>query len=439
MAMLDNITSYWKLDETSGVEVTDIAGAYNLLAVNAPFTAGKLKNGADFGATNSTKYLLNTSVISSPSYPLTVSFWFKPAAVVDVATPLGLSGDTVDYYRICFKDTSHEIIFRSNNSSLSGDLNSGVVAQTGTWYHAVFIIHSTTSGSFYLNGTEVAREQPIYAATVSRFGVGALTRTTPTAWFSGMVDEIGLWSRSLSAAEVSTLYNGGVGLSYPFAGNSLPSLDSVSGMMSTDGSQSSLTLSHTCGGSQRYLIAMTTGRNGNVSGVTYNGSAMTLLDRTSSPSDADIAWWGLVNPAEGTHDLVVSSSPAQIMYLGGMSFYNTKQSTPTNKVTGTTSVTATVSLNSILVGYSYGDSVPPSSGANTRRVVYGNGMCGFVSNPLNLAAGSRVLNFTNGSHSLGVELEVSTSIKTMAGVDNASVKTVNGVARASVKSIVGIS
>jgi hypothetical protein len=32
--------------------------------------------------------------------------------------------------------------------------------------------------------------------------------------FDGVIDEIGIWDRALTASEVSTLYNGGVGLGY---------------------------------------------------------------------------------------------------------------------------------------------------------------------------------------------------------------------------------
>ncbi len=34
----------------------------------------------------------------------------------------------------------------------------------------------------------------------------------------GIVDEVGLWSRALTIAEVTALYNAGAGLAYPFDG-----------------------------------------------------------------------------------------------------------------------------------------------------------------------------------------------------------------------------
>jgi hypothetical protein len=39
---------------------------------------------------------------------------------------------------------------------------------------------------------------------------------TNALFFDGTIDEVGIWNRSLSSSEVSELYNGGSGASYPF-------------------------------------------------------------------------------------------------------------------------------------------------------------------------------------------------------------------------------
>ena len=35
-------------------------------------------------------------------------------------------------------------------------------------------------------------------------------------WYTGNIDEIGLWSRKIEDSEVASLYNSGNGLAYPF-------------------------------------------------------------------------------------------------------------------------------------------------------------------------------------------------------------------------------
>lgn len=70
------------------------------------------------------------------------------------------------------------------------------------------------------------------------------------------------------------------------------------------------TFACTTAGSNRYLIVLVTsyvGADGIPSGITYNGVAMTLLDSASTVNTACSAW-GLVDPASGAHNVVVSGA-----------------------------------------------------------------------------------------------------------------------------------
>ncbi len=93
---------------------------------------------------------------------------------------------------------------------------------TDVWY-MVTITHNSALNNWklYINGNlEVERTMP------SGIGAGALTRSCPYAignrplgynWgypFSGKIDELGFWNRTLSGNEVSLLYNSGEGLSF---------------------------------------------------------------------------------------------------------------------------------------------------------------------------------------------------------------------------------
>lgn len=50
---------------------------------------------------------------------------------------------------------------------------------------------------------------------VSDFEMGSLNQLL-NYWMDGLIDETGFWKRVLSAAERTSLYNGGAGLAYPF-------------------------------------------------------------------------------------------------------------------------------------------------------------------------------------------------------------------------------
>lgn len=113
------------------------------------------------------------------------------------------------------------------------------------------------------------------------------------------------------------------------------------------------TFSHTCSGSDRLLVVMgqdTSGGTSTVTGVTYNGVAMTKIAGAQVPSDRQITMWYLVAPATGTNDVVVTSSTSQNLRFHSISYTGVDQTTPTdgsntNTSSGTsisTTITTTV-------------------------------------------------------------------------------------------------
>lgn len=92
----------------------------------------------------------------------------------------------------------------------------------------------------------------------------------------------------------------------------------------------SLTVSHTTSGSNRILIVgVQTGTGGSslVTGITYNGTAMTNID--SSIGNGVQRWletWYLIAPTSGTHDIVVSTSGSVFIQVVATSYTGALQS-----------------------------------------------------------------------------------------------------------------
>lgn len=86
---------------------------------------------------------------------------------------------------------------------------------------------------------------------------------------------------------------------------------------------STFTWSHTCTGANRYLtvgVSMLSVAQ-SVSSITYSGVAMTLIGTRSSVSGAArVELWGLIAPATGTNDIVVTLTGA-IAWAGNASSY----------------------------------------------------------------------------------------------------------------------
>ncbi len=78
----------------------------------------------------------------------------------------------------------------------------------GVWYHAA-ATYDGTSMRLYLNGTldnEIAVSQPVDAASNAYVSIGSALNASglPSGFFNGVIDEVRIWNRALSQAEIRT-------------------------------------------------------------------------------------------------------------------------------------------------------------------------------------------------------------------------------------------
>lgn len=82
-----------------------------------------------------------------------------------------------------------------------------------------------------------------------------------------------------------------------------------------------LTVSHTCSGSDRALVVGVVGRTADeVTGVTYNGVAMTQIGKKAETGSRYVYLYYLNAPATGAHDIVVSASGSAYLELSAASY-----------------------------------------------------------------------------------------------------------------------
>lgn len=226
MALTDNLISYWKLQGNSN----DSSGSNNGTDTDITYgTAyGKISQGGLFNGSSSFVNIPYDATLSSPTSEITISVWVK----VNTWT---------DYAKIVAKDyrgdgswaspyTSYDIglftaaskFFAFNVATGAGSpfySQSNLALTTGIWYHLVGTKDSTSGLKIYVNGgqkgTSLGATGNITHANTS-VTIGQRSNVAPGDFFDGDIDEIAIWSRALTAAEVVTLYNGGDGLTYPF-------------------------------------------------------------------------------------------------------------------------------------------------------------------------------------------------------------------------------
>ena len=89
----------------------------------------------------------------------------------------------------------------------------------------------------------------------------------------------------------------------------------------------SLTVAHTCTGTDRFLIVYVYDASNLVTGVTYAGNAMTLLGSTPTGIGGEVLKiFGMFAPSTGANNVVVTSSASNVMYCSAQSYTGVFQS-----------------------------------------------------------------------------------------------------------------
>jgi hypothetical protein len=211
LTLIDNLVSYWKLDESSG-DASDSVGGNTGTNTSITYSTGKINNGA---VNNGTGKLVLSSLPVSGHTDFTVSCWIKTS---DYTTDYGcywIMGSTG-------ANASCQIFVNKTDGIISGSwsgggglCSTGVVATVGSWFHVVQTYTASDDKiRMYINDGGVS---------VGGANVGTLSGTNAclilggydgTNWLPrGTIDEVGVWSRVLCSEEVSQLYNSGYGSS----------------------------------------------------------------------------------------------------------------------------------------------------------------------------------------------------------------------------------
>lgn len=167
------------------------------------------------------------------------------------------------------------------------------------------------------------------------------------------------------------------------------------------GAVTSRTFSHTCTGSNLALLVGVEGSTvaDRITGVTYNSVAMTQLSAYKGSGGRWIYIYGLLAPATGANNVVVSCSPADIIGTTATSYTGVKQSgLPDNiaQSNGAAGLTDAASItpsadNCWVMMFSHG-TVISSAGANTTLRANGSGYGWCDGNALVHPAASTTLN-----------------------------------------------
>jgi len=212
VALSDNLLHYWSLEEASG-DAIDAHGAADLGEnVSAIGTAaGKVGNARDIG---SAAYFNNAGVGSDSTKSYAVQAWINADTLTSFRTVICFRWDAAGGWWCGFD--AGRITFYAGGGGSYPNVTDDVTLSTGTWYHCVWNFAADGSVELFVDGLSVATGTAGRSATASTgIAVGRDSEDTNNP-FDGRIDELGLWERVLTSAEVTELHNGGDGRDYDY-------------------------------------------------------------------------------------------------------------------------------------------------------------------------------------------------------------------------------
>lgn len=222
--LLTDLAAFWKLEEASGSRL-DSVGSNTLTDVNTVTqAAGILGNAAQFLIANS-EYLsiADNAAIGMGDNDFTITCWLK-LGVNNVGMGIvAKDAATKRDYALTFESPGSGSRFRfevcngvSTSIGTARATSFGLPA-TDTWIFVV-VWHDSVNNTVNIqvnNGTINS------AATSGAAGRGTAdlrigSQQVNPFYYTGLIDEVGIWKRILTTNEKSQLYANGVGITHPF-------------------------------------------------------------------------------------------------------------------------------------------------------------------------------------------------------------------------------
>jgi hypothetical protein len=224
--LLTSLISYWKLEEASGTRADAVTASGNDLTDNNTVTQnpGIIANAAQFTRVN-TEYLshADNASLSTGDIDYTVAAWVyldsKPGNMGVIAKD---SGGANREYVLQYTNASVRFVFTVLDTAGSTiglvTANTFGAPATATWYLVIAwhdSVNNVVGISVNAGTADTAVTTGVPADKTATFYIGA---DQAVSNWDGRIDEVGFWKKVLTATERTTLYNGGVGRTYPFTG-----------------------------------------------------------------------------------------------------------------------------------------------------------------------------------------------------------------------------
>lgn len=197
------LVSWWGGDNNA----LDMAGTSNGTLVNgATYAAGKVGQAFSFDGIND---YISAALVSTATIDVTMDAWVKwggPNNANSIQRIFYSGNSATNGYGVYVKNDGTLFLVMGGHDA--PDIDAKLTA--GVWYHLAVVRQSSTNWKVYLNGAEVSVALTMSSypdvPTGNTFIGGSTTGLEP---FKGLIDEVQFFNRTLSASEITAIYQAG--------------------------------------------------------------------------------------------------------------------------------------------------------------------------------------------------------------------------------------
>ncbi len=205
-----SLVGYWTFDEGAGTLAYDYSGsnATGSWSGTATYTTGKIGSYAGQFSSALGDYInIPSSTKLRPSGAITVAAWINATNVTSTNADTGIVvGAGMEYGMTRDERNSGRNITIFSYINGGGNALSWHLASFGAWQYVAYT-YDGNSWIVYINGTQIGRRffsQTINAPSTIRIG-----NFGGSQQFNGLIDDVRIYSRALSAVEIQALYSWG--------------------------------------------------------------------------------------------------------------------------------------------------------------------------------------------------------------------------------------
>jgi len=206
----EGLVACWHFDENTGTTIYDSSGNGNDGTIyGATWATGISGSALSFGGEDGSDYVdLGNPTSLDISYPLTIEAWIKRASFGTRTTDSIISHGDGGYAFFLSKGTESRhpdrVVFATQGGGIGGNVESVNLIQDYSFHH-VAVTYDGISGKIYIDGylDNSASMSPTFNNIYSLRLGGCISYGE---YFHGIIDEVCIYNRTLSASEIQAHY-----------------------------------------------------------------------------------------------------------------------------------------------------------------------------------------------------------------------------------------